>query len=228
MPQSTVNEIKSANDTLNQAYNCFIEEDFPFFLFGCNLKYEMDQGLDHVRDVGYYKSECMSGTTGFYYPQDQAKYVQGQLNLKLKNFEAKTYPGKEFFNYKDLRDFCIRRFTNKEERLNCQIITESIPNDFSADFCTQRIFSSSNKYFEYNLVHKHSCLKNRMIKEQFVEKSLQDNIFSCLEEEKHLIQQQKCLEKQESKFMYITPFQKTFEPKIVNERLIIKGKTFDY
>ena len=28
--------------------------------------------------------------------------------------------------------------------------------------------------------------------------------------------------------MYVTPFQKTFEPKIVNERLIVKGKTFDY
>jgi hypothetical protein len=28
--------------------------------------------------------------------------------------------------------------------------------------------------------------------------------------------------------MYITPFQKTFEPIIVNSRLIVKGKTFDY
>ena len=228
MPQSTVSEIMAANETLNQAHECFIKEDFPFYLFGCDLKFQMDKDLDHVRDIGYYKSECMSGTSGFYYPQDQAKYVQGQLNLKLKKFEAKNYPGKEFFNYKDLRDFCARRFSNKEERLNCMIITDSIPDDFSADFCTQRIFSSSNKYFEYNLVHKHSCLKNRMIKEQFVEKSLQENIFSCLDDSKHLIAQQKCLEKQESKFMYITPFQKTFEPIIVNSRLIVKGKTFDY
>lgn len=67
-----------------------------------------------------------------------------------------------------------------------------------------------------------------MIKEQFVEESLQENMFSCLDDKKHLIDQQKCLEKQESKFMYITPFQKTFEPIIVNSRLIVKGKTFDY
>ena len=190
MPVSTFSEKRSANDTLVKAFDCFMEADFPFYLFGCDLKYQMDKGMDHVRDIGYYKSECMSGTSGYYYPQDQTKYVQSQLNLKLKEFEAKNNPGKEFFNYKDLRDFCMRRFSsNKEERLNCEIITESIPDDFSADFCTQRIFSDNNDYFEYNLVHKHSCLRNRIIKEQFVEKSLKDNIFSCLDNEKHLIHQ---------------------------------------
>ena len=47
----------------------------------------MDKDLDHVRDEGYYKSECMSGTQNYYYPQDQKVYAASQYNLKLAKYE---------------------------------------------------------------------------------------------------------------------------------------------
>lgn len=40
------------------------------------MKYQIDKDLDHVRDLGYYISECISGTSTYYYPQDQQLYVQ--------------------------------------------------------------------------------------------------------------------------------------------------------
>jgi len=44
--------------------------------------------MEHVRDQGYYMSECISGTSAYYYPQDQQLYVQRVLNKKLETFES--------------------------------------------------------------------------------------------------------------------------------------------
>lgn len=65
--QSIPGEIEAANKTITAAYDCFIDEDFPFYEQGCALRYELDKHLDHVRDLGYYASACMSGTMGYYY-----------------------------------------------------------------------------------------------------------------------------------------------------------------
>jgi len=45
-----------------------IEEGVPFYDLGCDLKYQLEIEINGDKDVGYYKSDCMSGTTNFYYP----------------------------------------------------------------------------------------------------------------------------------------------------------------
>ena len=75
LEQGTAEQNSTANKTLGDAYSCFIDEDFPFYQVGCELKYQMDQYLPHVRDKAYYKSDCMSGTMNYYYPEDKAVYA---------------------------------------------------------------------------------------------------------------------------------------------------------
>ena len=70
LEMGTAEQNSTANKTINDAYDCFIAEDFPFYQVGCDFKYQMDQYLPLVRDELYYKSNCMSGTTSYYYPAD--------------------------------------------------------------------------------------------------------------------------------------------------------------
>jgi len=46
--------------------------------------------------------------------------------------------------------------------MNCLVITGSIEDESSSDFCTNRIFSYDNEFFLYNLVYKYKCLRDRM------------------------------------------------------------------
>ena len=64
--------MKDAKIVLDKAFGCFLQEDFPIYNFGCALKYKFDKVLnaDSIRDLGYYNSECISGTPDYYYPQD--------------------------------------------------------------------------------------------------------------------------------------------------------------
>lgn len=221
--QVTAEQNSTANKTLNDAYECFIAEDFPFYQVGCELKYQMDQYLPHVRDQGYYKSNCMSGTMNYYYPEDKAVYAAKKYNKWLEKYEKTVYPDRSYFKFKDFGEYCTRRFSDIEERLNCKLVTESVSDEFDADFCTQRIFTSSNSLFEYNLVHKYRCLRDRLGSDMYIEEDRRLNLFGCLDDQKPMIHQQKCLEKQEGKLIFITPFDKTFEIQIKEENKIYKG-----
>lgn len=68
MPQDTLTDKKAAKAVLDKAFDCFIKEDVPFYTPGCALKYSFDKDLASVRDLGYYNSECITGTPDFYYP----------------------------------------------------------------------------------------------------------------------------------------------------------------
>ena len=59
---------KAAKAVLDKAFACLIEEDVPFYTPGRELKYSFDKDLASVRDLGYYNSECITGTPYFYYP----------------------------------------------------------------------------------------------------------------------------------------------------------------
>lgn len=61
LPQGDKQEMTVANTTLNEAFDCFIGEDFPFYMIGCKLKYQINKDMPHVDDEGYFMSECMSG-----------------------------------------------------------------------------------------------------------------------------------------------------------------------
>ena len=126
MPQETLADKKQAKIVLDKAFDCFIQEDVPFYTPGCELKYSFDKDLASVRDLGYYNSECITGTPDYYYPQDQQLIIQKKLNKKLEKFERKRL-GKDFveyFEYRDLQNYCDRRFFNSEEKLNCLVLTQ--------------------------------------------------------------------------------------------------------
>lgn len=53
---------------MNEAFDCFNKTDFPFYLMGCELKYQLNK--DTVKDEGYFKSKCMSGDLIYQYPED--------------------------------------------------------------------------------------------------------------------------------------------------------------
>lgn len=114
-----------------------------------------------------------------------------------------------------MNDYCERRFVNSEELLNCKVITGSIKEDFSTDFCSKRIFTEDNKYFNYNLVYRYKCLRDRMGILQSIEPVLQEQLFVCLDETDPLIVQQKCLEERQARFIFVTPFDKISTPTIV-------------
>lgn len=81
----------------------------------------------------------------------------------LEKYEQETKGSSNIFhNFNELSDYCTRRYTNSEELLNCMVITGSIKEDFSTDFCSNRIFTEDNKFFNYNLVYKYKCLRDRM------------------------------------------------------------------
>ena len=218
----------TANKTLNDAYECFIAEGFPFYKVGCELKYQMDQFLPHVRDQEYYKSNCMSGTMNYYYPEDKAVYAAKQYNKWLEKYEKSLYPDRAYFKFKDLGEYCTRRYTDIEERLNCKLVTESVSDEFDADFCTQRIFTSSNKLFEYNLVYKYRCLRDRLGNEMYIEEDRKKDLFNCLDDQMPMIHQQKCLEKYEGKLIFITPFDMTFALRILEKSIIHNGEQYPY
>ena len=126
-------------------------------------------------------------------------------------------------------EYCTRRFSDIEERLNCKLVTESISDEFDADFCTQRIFTSSNTLFEYNLVYKYRCLRDRLGNEIYIKETHKNDLFSCLDDKKPMLSQQKCLEKQEGKIIFVTPFDKTFEIQIKEESIIsLEGEQYPY
>ena len=169
LEMGTAEQNTTANNTISEAYNCFIAEDFPFYQVGCEFKYQMDQYLPHVRDKLYYKSDCMSGTMNYYYPEDKAVYAAKQYNKWLEKHEKGINPDKAYFKFQNLGEYCTRRYSDIEERLNCKLVTESVSDEFDADFCTQRIFTSSNILFEYNLVYKYRCLRDRLGNEMYIE-----------------------------------------------------------
>ena len=81
----------------------------------------------------------------------------------LEKFEkSKEKSEEKYHKFNKMDDYCQRRFgTNSEEHLNCLVITGSIRDDFSPNFCSNRIFTSG-LYFNYNLVYKYKCLRDRM------------------------------------------------------------------
>ena len=151
--------IQKANKTLDDAYACFIKEDFPFYKLGCDLKYEIDKNRDDIRGRDYYKSECMSGTPLYSYEVDKDAYINRELNKKLRKYENSP----NYLEFKNLDDYCKRRFTNIEERFNCRKITNNVKTNFTSDYCKKRIFAEENSdLFSYNLVFKYKCLKERL------------------------------------------------------------------
>ena len=68
-------------------------------------------------------------------------------------------------------------------------ITGSIKEDFSTDFCSKRIFSEDSKFFNYNLVYKYKCLRDRMGPTQSIEPVLNDQLLVCLDYRNPLIVQ---------------------------------------
>lgn len=154
-------------------------------------------------------SKCLSGVVMYQYPQDQERYAVKQYNKKLKEFESKKYPEKtEFFELKGYNDYCTRRFSDVEERTNCRVMTNSIREDFFlTDFCTHRLFSANDEYFDYNLIYKWTCLRDRLgtkqkIKSDIVKIHLE--ICGVGSNQYPLIYQQRCLQETEMKEMYAT------------------------
>ena len=145
---------------MNEAFDCFIEEDFPFYKMGCELKYEIN--WETVTDKGYFISKCMSGEVVYQYEQDQERYAIRQYNKKLEKFEE-SLNEPEFIGLKGLNDYCKRRFSDVEEVTNCRVMTNSVRKDFFyTDFCTHRLFSANDDYFAFNLVYKWACLRFRL------------------------------------------------------------------
>jgi len=94
-----------------------------------------------------------------------------------------------YFAFNELNDYCTRRFTNSEELLNCKVITRSIKEVFSTDFCSNRIFTEDSKFFNYNLVYKYKCLRDRMGPIQSIEPVLEEQLLVCLDDKNPLIVQ---------------------------------------
>lgn len=67
-----------------------------------------------------------------------------------------------------------------------------------------------------------------MSQQLYISKILRESIFSCLENDYHPIYQQKCLSVRQSKLLYRTPSDHTFELAIVAEQSIHEGKSYDY
>jgi hypothetical protein len=120
----------------------------------------------------------------YYYEIDRNILIANQLNEKLEVFE-KNQPytaGKTFYKFKSYPEYCARRFRNREERLNCRVVTNTMKS-YAADFCTRRIYSEKPILFEYNLVNKYTCLKQRLGDAQYIHHEIQENIIDrCMVE----------------------------------------------
>ena len=68
MVTDLIHHKKAAQVALNDAFSCLIKEGVPFYGAGCDLKYQLEIDINGNQDGGYYKSDCMSGTTNYYYP----------------------------------------------------------------------------------------------------------------------------------------------------------------
>lgn len=100
---------------------------------------------------------------------------------------------------------------------------------YSADFCTRRIYSETPDLFEYNLVYKYTCLKQRLGEKQYITHEITENFFEkCMVEGHPKLVVQGCLAKQEKKEQYVTPFNEAHKLKNRKVKETIKGKTYDY
>lgn len=111
----------------------------------------------------------------------------------LEKFESENQVS-EFQEFNDLNEYCTRRFSNSEEILNCKVMTGSILEYFSSDFCSKRIFTEDKQFFNFNLVYKYKCLRDRMGSLQSIEPSFEEHILVCLNDTNPPIVQEKCLE----------------------------------
>ena len=71
--------------------------------------------------------------------------------------------------------------------MNCLVMTGSIEDESSSDFCMNRIFSFDNEFFLYNLVYKYKCLRDRLGSKQYTEAVIKEKLFSCLVDQDPLI-----------------------------------------
>lgn len=169
----------------------------------------------------------MSGTQGYYYSQDQDAYIVRELNRKLEEYEG-PHRDRKYHAYRNLQDYCERRFLDQEERFTCLVITDSLDSNYTADYCQNRIFSFDNTYFEFNLVFKYSCIRDRLGDKLYIGPEISQHLKTCLDGNRPRIWQQKCLEKLEEKHMYVNPFNQTYEPHILKKYQTRANKVYDY
>ena len=174
-------QVELRNKTLYEAHECFVDHDFPFFLQGCDLKYEFEkQHSNYNRTIEQFLETCLADVAQFesvWYREEYEQFVLQELNDRLRKASMYQIDG-VYFAFTQYEDYCKKRFSAVEERFNCLYLSGSLrrKNNMRGDFCTKRLFSQEHELFEYNLVLKYECLLMKAAKNVYIEPELKEKL----------------------------------------------------